>query len=64
MKSKKASRLDHVERALGEVIKVLEKQGLMLNFLMGEINTLKAKDVEVKDPNQLEFPFPKEEGND
>ena len=53
MKSKKSSRLDGVERALGEVIKILEKQGVAVNYLLTEVNNLKAANIEVVDEEEV-----------
>ena len=55
--SQKASRLDKVERVLGEVIQAIQQQGDALNFLLAKVkeldpNEIEVKDEEVVDPNQ------------
>ena len=41
--NKKASRLDRVERTLGQVIQMLEQQGLAVQYLLNEHDAAKAE---------------------
>ena len=51
--SKKSSRLDRVEKAMGEVARTLEAQGNAINYLLTEVNNMKVKDLEVNDEEQV-----------
>ena len=61
--NKKQSRLDKVEKVLGQALQVLEAQGNALNYLLTEVNNLKVENIEVveEDPSQLKMDFPKQE---
>lgn len=46
--SQKSSRLDRVEKAMGEVAKTLEAQGNAINYLLTELHNLKVNNLEVE----------------
>ena len=49
MATKKQSRLDKIERVLGEALQVLEAQGNAINFLLDKVQKLEAADIEVNE---------------
>ena len=51
--TKKQSRLDRVEKALGEAAKTLEAQGNAINYLLTEMHNLKVKELPVVDPETI-----------
>ena len=53
MNNKKASRLDKVEKVLGEALRMLEAQGNAVNYLLTEVNNMKVANLDVVDEEEV-----------
>ena len=54
MATKKQSRLDKVERVLGQALQMLEAQGNAINFLLDKVKSLDPNEIEVTEPETIE----------
>ena len=52
--SKKSSRLDRVEKTLGQALQILEAQGNAINFLLDRVKSLDPNEIEVTEPETVE----------
>ena len=52
--SKKSSRLDRVEKTLGQALQILEAQGNAINFLLDKVKSLDPNEIEVTEPETVE----------
>ena len=52
--TKKASRLDRVEKTLGQALQILEAQGNAINFLLDKVKSLDPNEVEVNEPETVD----------
>ena len=51
--SQKASRLDKVEKTLGQAIQILSAQGDAINFLLDKVKSLDPAEQEVVEPETV-----------
>ena len=52
--TKKASRLDRVEKTLGQALQILEAQGNAINFLLDKVKSLDPNEIEVNEPETVD----------